>query len=166
MEKPLKWGGHPSRHWGFLQLELAWKPGSAEHTGLLWRLGRREQTLLFQSPSRRKPTKCFYAAELFAWAFLEHRSKTIKAFALEPVPDFCDKLYPLPLILNPPGLRYKSDTATQLNIRNDHWVYPVYCLWFTRKMIDWSCRTINQSLHLDQGFEKLAFHFNKQFIYI
>lgn len=21
--------------------------------------------------------------------------------------------------------------TAQLNIRNDHWVYPVYCLWFT-----------------------------------
>lgn len=64
------------------------------------------------------------------------------------------------------GYTYRSDTTTQLNIRNDHWVHPVYCLWFTQKMMNCGCRTINQSLHLDQGFFKNLHSILTVYIYL
>ena len=112
------------------------------------------------SPSARPPTTSVQPSSLLASSFLDHSRRTIKSRAQAPSPDFL--LRPVFFAINTKSsrrLRYRSDMTTRLNIRNDHWVYPVYCLWFTRKMMVWGCRTINQSLHLDLGFWKACIPF-------
>lgn len=75
--------------------ELVWKAGSAEHTGLLGWLGRGEQ-----SPSRRSP-----AATSIQLGLLRSQFKDYKIICLGACSRLPWQLYPLPLMLNLPGVK-------------------------------------------------------------
>lgn len=84
---------------GVCSPELVWKSGSAEHTGLLWWLGRGEQDYFFRALPEASPPATSTQLGLLRSQFKDYKIMCLGACSRLPW-----QLYPLPLMLNPPGV--------------------------------------------------------------